>query len=222
MGSLTGKRNLAVACAQGQSGSTKLRLVEAAAQVFAAKGYNRATVAEICQQADANIASVNYHFGGKEKLYEAVWGHLLHVSDQAHPTIEAPRGPEDFIRAFIGQRVRSVFDEGKGGWMPRILHRQMANPTAQTERLVEKYLVPRMRTLERHVAELAGLDANSFAVKSCAMSIQSQIILLNVSGHARRQIFGRDRPTAAQEAAIIDHITRFALGGIRAIAEGRQ
>src|SRR5438552_12326711 len=52
---------------------TQTRLLEVAGQVFAEKGFDGATVREICQRADANIAAVNYYFRDKEKLYiEAV------------------------------------------------------------------------------------------------------------------------------------------------------
>ena len=49
--------------------STRRRLLEAAEVIFAEKGFKHANVREICQQAGANVAAVNYHFGGKEQLY---------------------------------------------------------------------------------------------------------------------------------------------------------
>ena len=52
--------------------STRRRLLEAAGQVFAEKGFDRATGKEICARAAANTAAVNYHFGGMEGLYVAV------------------------------------------------------------------------------------------------------------------------------------------------------
>src|SRR6266566_7215778 len=51
--------------------TTRQRLLEAAGQVFADQGYRQATVRDICARADANVASINYHFGDKEKLYSA-------------------------------------------------------------------------------------------------------------------------------------------------------
>ena len=56
----------------GVSLETRRRLLDAAGEVFAEKGFAKATVREICQKAEANIAAVNYHFGDKEKLYAAV------------------------------------------------------------------------------------------------------------------------------------------------------
>jgi AcrR family transcriptional regulator len=45
--------------------STRERLLEAAGHVFAEHGYHATTVREIVKRSGANIAAVNYHFGGK-------------------------------------------------------------------------------------------------------------------------------------------------------------
>ncbi|MBV8229807.1 MAG: TetR family transcriptional regulator, partial [Planctomycetaceae bacterium] len=49
--------------------TTKARLLEAAGEEFAAKGYEKASIRKICDRVNANCAAVNYHFGSKEQLY---------------------------------------------------------------------------------------------------------------------------------------------------------
>ena len=49
-----------------------VEIVEAAMEVFAEKGFHNTTIRDICEQAGANIAAVNYHFQTKEQLYAAV------------------------------------------------------------------------------------------------------------------------------------------------------
>ena len=57
--------------------ATRERLLEAACALFAERGWHGARVQDVCRAADANIAAVNYHFGGKEGLYRAVWDRAL-------------------------------------------------------------------------------------------------------------------------------------------------
>ncbi len=45
---------------------TRQRLIEAVGEVFAERGFRAATVRDICQRAQANVAAVNYYFGDKE------------------------------------------------------------------------------------------------------------------------------------------------------------
>ena len=51
---------------------TRERLLKTAERLFAERGFKRVTVREICKVARANIASVNYHYGGKLGLYREV------------------------------------------------------------------------------------------------------------------------------------------------------
>ncbi|MCA8913215.1 MAG: TetR family transcriptional regulator [Planctomycetes bacterium] len=47
---------------------TRERLLDAAEELFAKRGFDAASMRDITSLADANLASVNYHFGSKEAL----------------------------------------------------------------------------------------------------------------------------------------------------------
>lgn len=51
------------------SEQVKERLLDAAEKLFTEKGYDRTNVRDLTAEAGCNIAAVNYHFGGKDKLY---------------------------------------------------------------------------------------------------------------------------------------------------------
>jgi len=51
---------------------TRQRMLDAAAQVFAEKGYARATTRELAAAAEVNEVTLFRHFGSKEKLFNAV------------------------------------------------------------------------------------------------------------------------------------------------------
>ena len=60
-----------------QAQETRTRLMEAAIEIFAEQGYRSARVRDICEKGRANIAAVNYHFGDKQRLYEACLDHAF-------------------------------------------------------------------------------------------------------------------------------------------------
>ena len=57
--------------------STREDILKAGTELFCEKGFDKTTVRDICNQAKANVAAVNYHFKGKIGLGEAVVDHLF-------------------------------------------------------------------------------------------------------------------------------------------------
>lgn len=56
---------------------TKARLLDAAEAAFSEHGFQAASLRAITSAAEANLAAVNYHFGGKEKLFAAVFARRI-------------------------------------------------------------------------------------------------------------------------------------------------
>ncbi len=49
--------------------TTKDLILDAARKYFCDKGYEGASIRDICEEAHANVSAIKYHFGGKEGLY---------------------------------------------------------------------------------------------------------------------------------------------------------
>ena len=81
---------------------TRERLVAEAARLFAARGFARVTVRDICRAAHANVAAINYHFHGKRGLYDAV---VQSAIDQMRATTAT------IIEAGGGQPPRATVDD---------------------------------------------------------------------------------------------------------------
>src|SRR5438128_9958013 len=58
-------------------GSTKARILGAAEEVFAAKGYEGASTRDIAARAGVNISSLHQHWESKESLYFAVFRNVF-------------------------------------------------------------------------------------------------------------------------------------------------
>src|SRR5881392_4128968 len=123
--------------------STKQRLLDAAEEIFAAKGYDAASVEEITRRAGANRAAVSFHFGGKERLYiEAVkYAHRNCISAAPFPDWPAGTGATErlrgFIRTFITRMIADVSPESA-----QLMMREMVQPTAACVEVVREYIRP--------------------------------------------------------------------------------
>ncbi|PLY05679.1 MAG: hypothetical protein C0625_12695 [Arcobacter sp.] len=61
--------------------NTRDRLIKVAMETFAEKGYTKTSIRQLATKADVNIAAINYHFGGKDGLYQAVLEYIAEYMD---------------------------------------------------------------------------------------------------------------------------------------------
>jgi AcrR family transcriptional regulator len=202
---------------------TKERLLEAACKVFAEKGFREATVAEICQEAGANIAAVNYHFRDKETLYAESWRLAFQRSMAAHPPDGGvpPDAPaEERLWGRVLSLLRRIADPNTLEFA--IVHKELASPTGLLNEVMQESIEPVRRSLGVIVRELLGDKASQRQVELCQMSIRAQCFDLLV--RRRRQSLlacTSDKPlTSLLDAGIetiADHVTRFSVAGIREV-----
>ncbi|MDT5186876.1 MAG: hypothetical protein QOI29_5034, partial [Mycobacterium sp.] len=62
--------------------ATQQRILDAATEVFAARGFTAATMADIVAHSGASIGSIYHHFGGKKELFLAIFERLAAVIDR--------------------------------------------------------------------------------------------------------------------------------------------
>lgn len=95
----------------------KRRLLEAAEQLFADKGFEAVSVRDITQQAKANVAAVNYHFGSRDGLIAlVVTRYMMPVNEERLARLELLEKKwsgksvpvEELIDAFARPLVGSV------------------------------------------------------------------------------------------------------------------
>ncbi len=82
--------------------ATRKSLLNAAAQLFAARGFDGASVAEVARRAGANKALINYHFGGKLELYRTILREMFaELLSRVEPLRTDTRPPDQVLREFI-------------------------------------------------------------------------------------------------------------------------
>ena len=94
-----------------KSASARARLLDAAAEVFAERGFRNGSTAEIAQRAGISSAQVFYYFPNKEALLTAVLERRDAIVDlvAASVTVDADSIPEAMVRAAAGSEMTPDF-----------------------------------------------------------------------------------------------------------------
>ncbi|MEW9553013.1 TetR/AcrR family transcriptional regulator [Nonomuraea sp. NPDC050783] len=66
----------------GRSSGTRDALLRAAREVFLARGYAEATVADIVETSGISVGSLYHHFGGKPGLFLALWEQFMRGQEE--------------------------------------------------------------------------------------------------------------------------------------------
>lgn len=202
---------------------TKRRLLDAAGVLFSKNGFRDTKTADICRAAKANGAAVNYHFGGKERLYVAAWRHEFERSIAAYPPdggVPVSASPEDRLRGHIHALVGRFMDPDSREL--DMTHREMSNPTGLLGEIIHSSLEPLRRMHLAIVRDLLGPRATEQHVQLCGMSIHAQCFATLMHERHRRhpQGCGKDlRPPELEidRDVLADHIVTFSLAGIREV-----
>ena len=146
---MTGK---VIALHAAGTAETKDRLLDAAEALFMEHGFEATSLRAITAAAGANLAAVNYHFGGKEALFEAVLTRRLDPMNQERVALlteletrggAQPLGCEQILSAMLIPALRLARDPARGGAnFLRLLGRAYADPAPFIRQfLSEQYAV---------------------------------------------------------------------------------
>jgi TetR/AcrR family transcriptional regulator, regulator of cefoperazone and chloramphenicol sensitivity len=194
--------------------STRERLLEAAGEVFAERGYRDGTILEICRRAGANIAAVNYHFRDKQNLYAEVFRYAHRRAAEQYPAMgDVPAGApaEQRLRAYVRSFVGRILGEGRPAWHGILISREIAEPTGVLDHLYEEELRPRHEYLEKIVREIVGSEPSRNRVRLCVFSIVGQCMFYRMAKPALSALYPKERLDAER---IAEHITQFSLGAL--------
>jgi len=199
---------------------TRERLLKSAAQLFADRGFKKVMVRDICRAAKANVASVNYHFGDKTGLYREI---VQRAIERVRETNDAARDAgaglpaEERLRRYISVALcRSASANGQIGWIPRLINRELIDPTPAVDALLEQAFRPRVDDLSAMVAEILHCDRDDPRVSQSVASIHVQWMLFVPNPIASR-FREKLRLRVDDPVKLADHIARFSLAGIRAL-----
>jgi AcrR family transcriptional regulator len=160
--------------------STREALLASAADLFALKGYEGATVEAVATRAGVNRALVSYHFGGKHRLYLAVLEGLLSpLSDKLTELSRAELSPSDSLDRFTEIVARET---ARRPALPSLLLREVVSAEGHLDANLTRRVRGVIRILDSIVAR--GKADGTFRANipgHAALSLMGSLLFLQAS-----------------------------------------
>jgi AcrR family transcriptional regulator len=143
---------------QQRSEETRAKIIESAIKLFSARGFNSASVDDICEEAGVSKGAFYHHFESKQALFLALLDGWLQTIDNA---IEASRdltAPETFKQM---TKAFPYLFETAGEGLPMFLEFWLQ--ASRDERICQASIAP-YRRYHKHFTSLIrkGVDEGSF------------------------------------------------------------
>ncbi|MBN2020462.1 MAG: TetR/AcrR family transcriptional regulator [Sedimentisphaerales bacterium] len=206
---------------------TMQRLLNAAEELFAQKGFDGTTIRDITTKAKRNTAAINYFFGDKQVLYEELFRRRLRemretrlksikavMSDKNKPDIEK------LLKSYAVAFLEPFTDSARNKIFMQLFARELVEQQLPKTMFIEEMAAPVMSALE----EALSVVCPTLQKQDCQMCIHSLIGQLIHIVHINAMFEGIQanfRTNFDLEEAI-NHIVNFSVAGIRALAKGNQ
>lgn len=160
--------------------NTKARILQAAQEVFAERGFDGASTREIAARAEVNISSLHYHWDSKETLYRAIFAHIYErLVELVGGEVRRPESPER-ARAMIDRTMGLIFDAfADDPTVPKLLLRRLIEAPEEMDP-GETVLGPAWRVFVDWAQTFAGdgtdaTDAQEISFK--LLTVQSALLV---------------------------------------------
>jgi AcrR family transcriptional regulator len=208
--------------------SQRERILEAAVQLYLAHGTEDVSLRELTARAGVNLGAVNYHFGSKDALSEAV---LLEVSGRVNGRrLENLRNLQERARAagrtptlaeivelFIEPYVASGSNGDEGRLLAHFAFRHRIFPTATSRRIIRRNYDPMAKAfIEALAAAAPHIDAKEFFWRYFFMVSAVVITGSDRSSSGRMARLSEGAADATHGDELKQALMRFLLGGLNA------
>jgi len=215
---------------------TRQRLLVAAEEMFAQKGFDGTAIRDITTKAKRNQAAVNYFFGDKRELYEELFRLRLRemcesrlnaiktvMSDKTKPTLEK------LFYAYSVDFLKPFADPQQSQRFLQLLFREMAEQRLPKNMFLDEIAAPTITAMEEAIAAICP-KINKHDALMCTLSLtgqlvhimQAKVLFEGAPGLADSESRGGQGHsiTSINIDESIDHIVKFSVAGIRAYAKG--
>jgi AcrR family transcriptional regulator len=204
--------------------STRDLLLDAAARLFAQRGIDNVSIAEIVRTANQrNASAVHYHFGSRDEILRAVLArHVPAIADRRRQLLERARSkPARDVRSAAEAVVRPVTEFAQGGWREWAYLQIGSELTGTVDRVT-----PEIREL---LKQTAGYEAWELLRERCPKipadlwRARQEICIVFIGRAAAdraRTLDGGDRHDIESDDRFVDNLVDMVIGAMTAPHRG--
>ena len=203
---------------------TRDRILDAAERLFVENGFDGTSMRMITGAANANLAAINYHFGGKDALVQEVFRRRLAALNARRldeldrleaEAAGAPLKPSRIVEAFFGSALELAADTEHGGrTFMRLLARTYNEPNAFVRQfLAEEYAEVMDRFLGALFRALPEVPRAEILWRFHFMIGAMAFAIAGLGGLSELMEVG---PQDEDPARLLPRLMSFLLGGLRA------
>lgn len=186
--------------------STKARILTAAEEVFAAKGFEGASTREIAAAAAVNISSLHYHWESKETLYfavfENIYDRIVELVGSAIPETTAGRPGRQVVDEAMGLLFDFFADNPN---IPKLLVRRLLETTDGTNAIERDILLPAWRRFASWTHEL-GQAGDEHSAPIFMLTVHSVLLMFMLDSQQFAGLLGESVRSPALRARLRPHI----------------
>ena len=175
----------------GSSEQTRQALIRAALELFGGKGFDGTSTREVAAKAKVNVASIAYHFGGKEGLRHACADFIVETIrgaaacafpfDRHDPVTAAdPDSAAEELRVALETMAIFVTSRPEMSSIVQFILREMAHPTSTLDRIYTGVVEPVHRHLCRLWEVATGEPAEEETTRITVFTLIGQVLCFRI------------------------------------------
>lgn len=214
--------------ADATSADTKTRILDAAEELFTEHGFEATSLRSLTSAASVNLAAVNYHFGSKEELFQAVLTRRLDPMNQERIELlekleresgGRPISVEKILSSMLIPALRLSRDERRGGKnFLRVLGRAYADPAPFIRHFLSAQYVEMIgRYKEAFHKSLPHLSRQELTWR---LHFVMGALSYTLAGTDALKLFAQVTPDKDNDELLLQRLAPFLVAGLKAPALG--
>ncbi|CAM5783808.1 hypothetical protein CCAE64S_01232 [Castellaniella caeni] len=208
-----------------RSSLTRDAILDAAERLFAEQGHDKTSMRQITKTAQVNLSAVNYHFGSKDALIEAVFQRRLDaLNDERLRILDdletqaggQPLKPSAIVEAYFGPLVRHACSAGaeRRAFMP-LQSSNLSDPNGAITALFEaERSVVAHRFTRALLTSLPGVPEAEIVWRFHFMLGATAYAIMGAESSS--QVMNLQGDTSINAEELLNRLMTFLLGGLRA------